>query len=417
MRRFILTAVTDSGSLPQDVDLLDRVRRLCDLGARRMVLRAKDLSEFDYMALAKDFVDICRRSSVIPVIAHHAEIAMEFDTELQLSMEELEADPDITKKVDVCVSVHSLDEAVEAESMGAVSVTAGHIYDTDSKKGVPGRGLDFLKNIIYCLKIPVYAIGGINADNIAEIYQCGASGVCLMSTMMNSSDDNISKIVRICSDLNRPVFDKKCLALYAVTDSRWLKSDETIASKVEKAILGGATMVQLREKDADRDSFLRDAIQCLRVCRSYSIPLVINDEVSIAKEIGADGIHLGQGDEDPAKVRKEFKRIIGVSAHNIGEADDAFDVGADYIGCGAVFQTSTKGDTEALGIVGLRRIAKASKLPVVAIGGIDKDNVSKLKGCGLSGVAVVSAIFSRGDITESTKELSDAVTRMIEQNV
>lgn len=226
-----------------------------------------------------------------------------------------------------------------------------------------------------------------------------------MSTMMNASDDHIMDIVRKCSDINKPVFNYDCLALYAVTDSRWLRPGERIASKVEEAILGGATVIQLREKDSDRDSFVEDAKQCLRVCRSYGIPLIINDDVSVAMEVGTDGVHLGQDDGSPIAVRKRFKGIIGVSAHNIEEAEKAFEDGADYIGCGAVFSTSTKSNTRSLGVDGLREIAEQSKLPVVAIGGIDENNIMQLEGTGIAGVAVVSAIFSKDDIQEAAASL------------
>ena len=415
MRRFILTAVTDPGSLAPDETLLERVRVLSETGVRRIVLRANGLSDDEYREMAVKFVGICKGECVIPVIAHHTDIAEEFDTELQLSVGELESDPSVTGKIDVCVSVHSVDEAMKAESLGASSITAGHIFDTDSKKGTPGRGIGFLNEIINSVKIPVYAIGGINLDKIEEINSTGASGICMMSTMMRCPVKHISKIVRTCFDINRPIFNKSCLALYAVTDSRWLRGGESIASKVEEAILGGATMVQLREKDTERNVILKDAKMCLRVCRSYGVTFIINDDVSLAKEVGADGVHLGQDDGDPEKARKEFKGIIGVSAHNTEEAEIAYEKGADYLGCGAVFSTSTKDDTEALGIVGLRRISLTTKLPIVAIGGIDEENISKLKGTGISGVAVVSSLFSKEDTRTAAKELLNAVLEIIER--
>ena len=408
MRRFILSAVTDSSLLPPGIPLLERIEFLCRAGVRRIVLRERGMLDSEYERIAEGFVSICRKYCVIPVIAHRKELAVKYDTELQLSMDELRNDPDAVKEVRfVGVSVHSVEEAKEAESMGASTVTAGHIFATDCKKGVPERGIQFLKDVINNVRIPVYAIGGIDTDVIDDVYNSGASGTCLMSTMMSASEEHIDSLVRKCFYNNRPVFKKECLALYAVTDRKWLKEGESLASAVEKAILGGVTMVQIREKDLDRKSFIREAEQCLRVCRSYGIPMMINDDVSIAKEIGADGVHLGQGDMSPKEASQSFKGIIGVSAHDIEEAEKAYCDGADYIGCGAVFSTTTKSNTKALGVDGLKAITRVSKLPVVAIGGIDLNNISLLKDTGICGVAVVSAIFSNNDITGSAKRLRD----------
>ena len=404
MRRFILSAVTDSALLHPGISLLERIEFLCRAGVRRIVLREKGMSDSDYEIIAEQFVRICREYCVIPVIAHRRALAVRYETELQLSMDELRKDPDAVKEVMfIGVSVHSVEEAKEAERLGAATVTAGHIFKTDCKKGIPERGLSFLKDIIESVKIPVYAIGGIDMDVIDPVYETGASGVCLMSTMMNAPEDHVNSLVKKCFDINRPAFKKEHLALYAVTDRKWLKPGESLASAVEQAILGGVTMVQIREKELDRESFVKEAEQCLRVCRSYGVPMMINDDVSVAEEICADGVHLGQDDMSPEEASKTFKGIIGVSAHSIEEAQKAYEDGADYIGCGAIFSTSTKSNTKALGIDGLREIAKVSKLPVVAIGGIDEKNIPLLKDTGICGVAVVSAIFSKKDILLQTR--------------
>ena len=406
MRRFILSAVTDSSLLPPGTGLSERIELLCKAGVRRIILREKGMPYQDYRNIAKEFVDVCRKYNVIPVISHHADIAMEHDAELQLSIDEIRANPGIVGKIRyVGVSVHSVDEAKEAESLGASTVTAGHIFKTDCKRGVPERGLMFLKDVIGSVRIPVYAIGGIDIDVIDDVYATSASGVCLMSTMMNSSEEHIHSLVKRCFDINRPVFKKEYLALYAVTDRKWLGPDESLASAVEKAILGGVTMVQIREKDLDRESFISEAEACLKVCRSYGVPMIVNDDVSIASEIGADGVHLGQDDISPKEASKSFGGVIGISAHDADEALKAYDDGADYIGCGAVFSTSTKSDTKALGIEGLKDIVRISKLPMVAIGGIDSRNAYELIGTGIDGIAVVSAIFSAHDITEAAREM------------
>ena len=415
MRRFILTAVTDSSALPDGEVLLDRIRALCELGVRRIILREKGMPPREYEDIAERFVPICREHCVIPVIAHHPDVAERLHVDdIQISMDELRSDPDIVRRFRrVGVSVHSVEEAKEAESLGADSVTAGHIFRTDCKKGVPERGLSFLKEVVDSVGIPAYAIGGIDLDVIDNVYQTGSAGVCLMSTMMNSPEEHIRDIAERCFDINKPVFKKECLALYAVTDSRWLEPGERIASKVEDAILGGATIIQLREKDSDREQFLSDARQCLAVCRSYGVPLIVNDDISIASEIDADGVHLGQDDLDPREARERFNGIAGVSAHDVDEAEKAYADGADYIGCGAVFSTSTKSNTRSLGVDGLRAIVDSSELPVVAIGGIDENNIVQLEKTGIAGVAVVSAIFSKEDVTKAARTLAEIVNSRI----
>ena len=417
MRRFILTAVTDSSLLPAGVSLLDRVRILCELGVRRIVLREKELSPSEYAPLAEQFVRICRENNTIPVISHHIETANDLGVrEVQVSIGELRENPSVVNEFRrVCVSIHSVDEAIEAESLGASSVTAGHVFDTECKKGTPGRGLEFLKGVIDRVNIPVYAIGGMDLGVIDQVYDTGASGVCLMSTMMNASAEHVSALVKKCFDINRPTFKKEDLALYAVTDGRWLNEGESIASKVEDAIQGGATIIQLREKDGTRRK--TDARCCLNVCRSYGVPLIINDDVDLAAEIGADGVHLGQDDMSPKEASAEFNGIIGVSAHNIEEARKAKEDGADYIGCGAVFQTSTKNNTSALGVDGLKRITESVSIPAVAIGGIDEKNISQLEGTGICGVAVVSAIFAKDDTEKAATVMKKMVSSILSQRM
>ena len=409
MRRFILSAVTDSFLLPNGTSLTDRMELLCRLGVRRMVLRERNMPLSEYEKTAKEFIAVCRRNSVISVISHRKDIAERYGAdEVQLSITEIREDPKVTERFrNVGVSIHSVEEAKEAESLGASSVTAGHIFTTDCKKGVPERGLDFLKGVVENVDIPVYAIGGIDLDAIDCVYRAGASGACLMSTMMESSPEHISELVKRCHDINRPAFDEGCLALYAITDSRWLRPGEMMASKVEEAILGGATMIQLREKDLGRERLVDEAKECLRVCRSYGVPLIINDDVSVAEEVEADGVHLGQ--DDIRQLKDDYEGIVGISAHNADEAMRAFELGADYIGCGAVFGTSSKSDTVSLGIDGLKTISKTSKLPIVAIGGIDENNASKLNGTGISGIAVISSIFSKDDVRRATEDLKRIV--------
>lgn len=206
--------------------------------------------------------------------------------------------------------------------------------------------------------------------------------------------------------------DKKDLLLYAVTDRSWLNG-ETLYQQVEKAIKGGATFIQLREKELDSEHFLQEAVEIKKLCQKYHVPFVINDNIEIALAMDADGVHVGQSDMEAGNVRKLLgeNKIIGVSAQTVEQAILAEEQGADYLGVGAVFPTGSKADAEDVSRDTLEAICKAVHIPVIAIGGITKENVSRLQGSGICGIAVISAIFAQKDIEAATKELK-AVTEL-----
>lgn len=208
--------------------------------------------------------------------------------------------------------------------------------------------------------------------------------------------------------------DKKDLFVYAVTDRTWLNG-QTLYEQVEQALKGGATFVQLREKKLDTQKFQQEALEIKELCRKYGVPFVINDNVEIALAIGADGVHVGQSDMEAGDVRVKLgaDKIIGVSAHTVEEALLAQERGANYLGVGAVFNTSSKDDAERVSFETLRAICDAVDIPVVAIGGISTDNLLQLKGSGICGVAVISAIFAQEDIEEATKRLCALTNEVI----
>lgn len=210
--------------------------------------------------------------------------------------------------------------------------------------------------------------------------------------------------------------DKELLLLYAVTDRAWLNGD-TLYDQVEKAIKGGVTFVQFREKKLDEESFLNEALEIQKLCRKYNIPFVINDNVEIAKKINADGVHVGQSDMDAGNVRAILgkDKILGVSAQTVEQALLAEKQGADYLGVGAVFPTGSKADAEDVSYETLKAICRAVSIPVVAIGGIGVSNVSKLKGSGISGIAVISAIFAAKDIESATKNLKELTEKVVSE--
>ena len=208
------------------------------------------------------------------------------------------------------------------------------------------------------------------------------------------------------------------MILYAVTDRSWLKNGETLCDQVEKALKGGATLVQLREKELDEENFLKEAAQIKKICQKYGVPFIINDNVEIALKVDADGVHVGQEDMEAEDVRAKLgnDKIIGVSAHNVEEALRAQAMGADYLGSGACFHTGSKGNVSALDHEELEKICRTVDIPVVAIGGINKNNILKLSGRGVSGVAVISAIFDSDDIEKETKELKRITEELLNKD-
>jgi thiamine-phosphate pyrophosphorylase len=208
--------------------------------------------------------------------------------------------------------------------------------------------------------------------------------------------------------------DKKYMLLYAVTDRTWV-GEKTLYQQVEEALRGGVTCVQLREKDMSDKEFLQEAKEIHALCQQYGVPFIVNDNVEIAVACGAEGIHVGQEDMAAGDVRRRVgdSMILGVSVHTVEEALDAVRNGADYLGLGAVFPTSTKTDVDQMANETLRAICDAVDVPIVAIGGINSGNIGKLAGSGVDGVALVSAIFSAANIESTCQELRKLATEMV----
>ena len=205
-------------------------------------------------------------------------------------------------------------------------------------------------------------------------------------------------------------FNRDSLRLYAVTDHSWL-GEQTLCEQVEEALRGGATMVQIREKELDEADFEDEAREIQKLCRKYQVPLIINDNVALAKRVDADGVHIGQSDMEMKNARELLgeDKIIGVTDKTIAQAKAAEAAGADYLGSGAVFGSSTKLDAKPMEHALFQEICESVAIPVVAIGGITADNVMQLKGRGMAGVAVVSGIFACKDIEAGTRRLRELV--------
>ena len=217
--------------------------------------------------------------------------------------------------------------------------------------------------------------------------------------------------------------DKKYLALYGVTDRWWVKQKlekagvpvtddalrEGLLADTRAALEGGMTYVQMREKGdpMTEDELLAEALALKALCEEYGVPFVIDDDVELAKKCGADGVHVGQSDMACVEARKALgeRKVVGVSAQTVEQAVQAEKDGADYLGVGAVFPTGSKDDADDVSHDTVKAICEAVSIPVIAIGGISKDNVGQLAGLGLDGIAVISAIYAADDLKAATEDL------------
>lgn len=200
---------------------------------------------------------------------------------------------------------------------------------------------------------------------------------------------------------------RNAMLLYAISDRTWLKEGESLTGVIEEVLRNGATFLQIREKDLDINSFEEEARSLKELCARYKVPFVVNDSVEIALKCGADGVHVGQSDIKGRDIRAMIgpDKILGISAGTVEEARTAQRAGADYIGVGAVFGTTTKKDTRSMTMEQLRAIRNAVTIPVVAIGGIGLHNVMQLQGSGVDGIAVISAIFAAENPGKATAQL------------
>jgi len=210
--------------------------------------------------------------------------------------------------------------------------------------------------------------------------------------------------------------DRNTFLLYAVTDPAFT-GKKTLLQQIEEALSSGITLLQLREKHLDKDAFLKEALMVRELTSHYNIPLIINDDVDIALQCGADGVHVGQNDLSPALVRRLIgpDRILGVTAKTAEQAKRAWEDGADYLGSGAVFPSQTKREAISISFEQLSDICRSVPIPVTAIGGITCENVSSLKDTGIAGAAVVSGIFGQKDIPQAVRSLKEQLKKVVAQ--
>lgn len=211
-------------------------------------------------------------------------------------------------------------------------------------------------------------------------------------------------------------FTAQNLLLYAVTDRAWV-GRQTLLEQIESALKGGATLVQLREKELPRLDYIREAAQATALCHRYGVPLIVNDSLEVALKSGADGVHVGIEDQPVAEIRRQAGKgfLIGATAKTVEQARAAQAAGADYLGVGAVFPSPTKKKAIRITTGQLREICASVSIPCVAIGGISRENLPALAGGGMDGFALVSAIFSQPDIEAACRELRALAERTVKE--
>lgn len=388
-------------------DLLLQLEKIAHARPDRIILREKDMQESDYLTLAAKAGDICGRYGTKLTLHTYADAA------IRLGIKSLHMPLSALKELDekkrayfdeIGVSCHGAEDIAEAASLGAAYVTLGHIYDTDCKKGLDGRGIRFLSECCKSSPLPVYAIGGIDTVRAGEVCAAGADGFCLMSSLMKAFDPE--KLITDLRKRSSMRFDKSSLKLYAITDEGALAGRDLLSS-VESALKGGATIIQLRDKNASEQELIKKARELTKLCHSYGVPLIVNDSFKAALSAGADGVHVGIEDTPVSKIREYAGDgfIIGATAKTAEQAQAAKAQGADYLGIGAVFPSPTKKNAIRITADDFKRIKQSTDLPAVAIGGINADNIDALNDFGADGVAVVSAVFGAEDIEAAAREL------------
>lgn len=402
------------GNYPEE--FLSRIEKIAANRPAAIILREKDMTPEDYIILASRVLDICRRYETQCILHTFTNVA------ISLGSDAIHVPLPVLRQMDekerksfrlLGTSCHCVEDAEEAEKLGCTYITAGHVFPTDCKKGLACRGIGFLESVCDCVDIPVYAIGGIGQQNINMIRSSHAAGACIMSGFMQCTDVN-RYFDELTGKVARMEFSKENLMLYAVTD-RGGMSMQDLYNKIEEGLKGGVTMVQLREKELDEESFVSEAIRIKELCHSYNVPFIVNDNVEVALKSGADGVHVGIEDRPVSEIRelvgKDF--IIGATAKTVEQAQNAEEAGADYLGVGAVFPSPTKKKVIRITHDQLREICASVSIPAVAIGGINVDNMDEISGGGMVGIAVSSALFAADDVISAAELMKEKVRNLL----
>ena len=390
-------------------NFLTRIESICQVHPGAILLREKDLSEAEYEELFLQVRKICSKYKVCCIVHSFKQVALKYQHPyFHAPIHQLDGS-EKDQFISVSASCHSLEEVQLAEKLGCQFVIAGHIFETECKKGLPGRGVAFLNELRKQSQIPVFAIGGINEQTQRYV----EDPVCIMSGWMQCKNvKSYSQALKRREDFMK--FQSNMLTVYGIS-----QPGANLYNQIEQALQGGVSCIQLREKEMDDAAFIEEAIQIRKLCHAYGVPLIINDRLHVALQSGADGVHVGLDDISVAQARaivgEDF--IIGATAKTVEQATLAQKQGADYLGVGALFASPTKTNAIRISKEELMQIQKSVQIPIVAIGGIQYDNCDIIQGTGVSGIAVVSALFSQKDVKKAAEALKEKVTSLLTQTM
>ncbi|ABZ82738.1 thiamine monophosphate synthase, putative [Heliomicrobium modesticaldum Ice1] len=403
--------VTHRRLCPSDKSLLDVIAGAIEGGIGAVILREKDLTGRELLDLAQSVLALTRPAGVPLIVNGNPAVAIAAGADgVHLGAEDLPP-----SKVRSIIgpgmllgrSIHSSEEAQALAESGDGAVLDyflfGNVFETACKPGKAAVGLDVLSQIVRRSPVPVIAIGGITADKVPLIGRSGAAGVAIMSAIMTAADP-VAAARAITVPAAKAVAGvteagEDAGILYGIIGREQASDAATLAAMADGAYAGGCDIIQLREKNMPTGEFLRRA-QILREKASrWGKLFIVNDRIDIAIAAGADGVHLGAEDLPPEIARQMWpKGIIGVTVRNLAQAQAAVAAGADYVGAGPVFPTTSKRlDAPPLGFAGLQAICDAIDIPVVAIGGLNAGTMNGIRKTGCSGVSVISALFQLRD--------------------
>ncbi|MTV49160.1 thiamine phosphate synthase [Heliobacillus mobilis] len=401
-------------------------------GVHAVILREKDLSSSELSPLARQVKDKTSPAQVPLIINGNIAVALAVEAD-GIHLTENDLTPSEVRKIAgpamiLGRSVHNLAEVeqlIMSEEIAHLNyLLFGNVYETECKPGKPAQGIERLGEIVRRSPLPVIAIGGIQADRMEEVLQSGAAGVAVMTSMMRSENPrNTAKNLVSSLQANKLIVKEKSLfgrchnlwkqaekpLLYGIIGSGQAPDDIGLCTKVREALEGGCDILQIREKNMSTGEFLRRARLVRSLTAEYGKILIINDRVDIAMACGADGVHVGQEDMPAGEVRRIWPQgILGVTVRNKEQAKAAEEAGADYVGAGPVFPTTSKSlEVPSLGFSGLQQICQSIDLPVVAIGGLDAERIQGISQTGCRAVAMISAIFNEDDPKKAAHSLKE----------
>lgn len=392
------TMLITDGSLGSDPTLLEKLEQACKAGIDAIQLREKQAETKELYDFAKKLREITWEYGVSLFINERIDLALAVQAngvhlpENGLSPQDLKKFP-----LQIGMSVHSLEAAIDAEKEGADYLIFSPIFEPLSKTSpLLPQGLTQLKIVAKSTKIPIIALGGITAEKIPDLMQSGAAGVAAIASLLHAQD--ISAAV---AAFKAPFIKKK-------KDINGLLVILSSLDTAKQAIQGGADAIEFRHKGPYTQESFELAKEIRRLCQKANIPYIINDRADIALALQADGVHLGQTDLPIPAAKKILgpNKLIGKTASTVQEAIEAEKSGADYIGLGHIFSTQSKAKTyPPIGLETLKKAKESVKIPLIAIGGINLENAPSVLQAGADGISVIAAIAQAPNPVDNAKKL------------